>query len=123
MTGRKRRKPAQPTLNDMLQAGRDMMNRSEKAMGSFKVEDRRFREKFGVGPSVALKTFTMLSTLDYLPDGGTLCHFLWTLCFLKVHPKQGPLSVLCGGKDAKTISKWTKQFIISIADLEPELVR
>ena len=99
-----------------------MMNRSEKAMGSYDVEDRRFREMFGIGPTVCLICWNMLTTLGYLPEGGRLVHFLWFLCFLKVYPNQGPLSVLCGGADPKTIRKWVLLFIDAVADLEPEVV-
>ena len=106
----------------MYEAGRDMMNRSEKKFGAIMEEERRFREMFGVGAQVALIAWTMLNTLGYLPMGGTLMHFLWTLCFLKVYPKQGPLSVLCGNADHKTITKWCWLFIAALADLEPHLV-
>jgi hypothetical protein len=63
-----------------------MMNRSSKEMGAIETEDRRFRELFGVGPLVALAAFAMINELGLLPDGGTLQHFLWALCFLKVYP-------------------------------------
>ena len=116
------KKPTQPTLADILNAGKDMMNRSEKKMGAVLQEDRRFREMFGIGPIVVLKAWSLLGTLGLLPLGGTLTHFLWTLCFLKVYPKQGPLCALCGGADHKTIMKWVKLFITALADLEVELV-
>jgi hypothetical protein len=119
----KRKKDTQPDLHDILTAGKDMMNRSEKAMGAMTEEDRRFREMFGVGPCVALTAWSMLHKLDLLPDGGTLQHFLWTLCFLKVYPKQGPLCALCSGSDPKTVRKWVKLFLDAIASLEPEVVR
>ena len=60
-------------------------------MGSYGEEDRRFREMFGVGPLVALTAWSMLTTLGLLPDNGTLTHYLWALCFLKVYAKQGPM--------------------------------
>ena len=72
---------------------------------------------FEIGPMVALTAWSMLDTLGLLPLGGTLTHFLWTLCFLKVYPKQGPLCALCGGTDHKTIMKWVKLFISVIANL------
>jgi hypothetical protein len=87
-TAPKRRRQTQLTLDDILKAGKDMMRRSEQVMGTIEVEERRFREMFGVGPGVALTCWSMLSTLDYVPEGGTLTHFLWTLCFLKVYPSE-----------------------------------
>ena len=120
---RKRKKPTQPTLHDILSAGRDMMNRSKAKMGSYAEEDRRFREMFGVGPLVALTAWSMLTTLGLLPDGGTLIRYLWALCFMKVYAKQGPMCVLCGGVDHKTLKKWVKAFVMALADLESHVVR
>lgn len=98
------------------------MGRSEKKMGAILVEDRRFREMFGVPPIVCLTAWSMLCTIGSLPLDGTLMYFLWTLCFLKVCAKQGPMAVLCGGADPKTIKKWVWQFIFAIADLEQDVV-
>jgi len=88
-----------------------MMSRSEKKMGSFIVENRRFREFFGVGPDVALLAWNMMCSAGSLPEGGILQHWLWTLCFLKVSAKQGPLCALCGGAGPKTVHKWVWLFI------------
>ena len=92
-------------------------------MGSYSEEDRRFREMFGVGPMVALTAWSMLTTLGLQPFGGTLIHYLWALCFLKVYAKQGPMCVLCGGVDHKTLKKWVDAFVMALADLEPHVVR
>ena len=119
----KRKKDEPPSLQDVFNAGKDMMNRSEKEMGAIQVEDRRFREMFGVGPLIALSAWSLLCTNGLLPEVGTLTHFLWTLCFLKVYAKQGPLCVLCGGCDHKTVMKWVWLFVGALADLEPDLVR
>jgi hypothetical protein len=118
----KRKKATPPTLEDIFSAGRDMMSRSEKKMGAILEEDRRFREMFGVGPLVALTAWSMLETLGLLPLEGSLRHFLWTLCFLKVYPKQGPLCALCNGADHKTIKKWVDLFITALADMEADVV-
>jgi hypothetical protein len=67
--------------------------------------------------------WNLLVSNDLLPDGGKLMHFLWTLCFMKVYAKQGPMSVLCGGADQKTIRKWAWAFMSALASLEPDLVR
>jgi hypothetical protein len=122
MASKKRQKPAEVTVKDVLGAGRDMMQRSEMKMGTIEVEERRFRDMFGASPEVALIAWSMLSTLGLIPIGDTLTHFLWTLCFLKVYPKQGPLSVLCGNADPKTIKKWVYLFIDALACLEPYIV-
>lgn len=98
------------------------MHRSETKFGAIMEEERRFREMFGVGAQVALVSWHMLLKLGLLPEGGTLTHFLWTLCFLKVYPKQGPLCVLCGNADHKTITKWVWQFIGALAELEFHVV-
>ena len=102
----KKVRQANPQLEEIMDRGRDMMNRSEKMMGAPATEDRRFREMFGVCPEVALVAWQMMCSAGILPEGGTLMHWLWTLCFLKVYAKQGPLSVLCGGADPKTMHKW-----------------
>ena len=98
------------------------MNRSSKEMGSIETEDRRFRELFGVGPLVALAAFSLLCELGLLPDGGTLKHLMWTLCFLKVYPTEQVLCSLCGGIDPKTARKWVWLFIAALSELELELI-
>ena len=118
----KRPRPTEPTEADFIRVGKDMMNRSEKMMGSPASEDRRFREMFGVCPAVALVAWNMLCVAGLLPEGGTMMHWLWTLCFLKVHAKQGPLSVLCGGADPKTVQKWVWLFIRAFIVLEGDVV-
>ena len=119
----KRQRATKLGLQDMLESGKDMMNCSNKSLRAIGTEDRDFRELFGVGSIVALTAWNMLATLQLIPEGGQLKHFLWTLCFMKVYAKQGPMSVLCGGADHKTIQKWVWQFISALAVLEPELVR
>jgi hypothetical protein len=118
----KRQRAAKPKLQDMFDAGRDMMNRHDKCMRAVGTEDRDFRELFGVGPMVALTAWNMLASLSLVPEGGALKHFLWTLCFMKVYAKQGPMSILCNGADHKTIHKWVWQFMEALADLEPDVV-
>ena len=122
MAPSKRKRTTKLDLKDMYDAGRDMMHRSGAKFGAIMEEERRFREMFGVGAMVALVAWNMLLTLGLLPPGGTLVHFLWTLCFLKVYPKQGPLSVLCGNADHKSIEKWVWQFIDALAEPESHLV-
>ena len=99
------------------------MNRSEAKMGAIETEERRFRELFGVGAMVAMATFSWLNYVDRLPQGGTLKHFLWTLCFLKVYATETVMSSLCGGADPKTIRKWVWRFIFALSELEEHVVR
>ena len=98
------------------------MNRSSKEMGAMESEDRRFRDLFGVAGMNALAIFAWLNHTSCLPEGGTFQHLLWTLCFMKVHPTETPLSALCGGSDPKTIRKWVQQFIAAMSALEAFLV-
>ena len=99
-----------------------MMKQSQKKFGAIMEEEHQFCEMFGVGAQVAKTCWNMLLTLFYLPKGGLLTHFLWTLCFIKVYPKQGPLCMLCGNADHKTVHKWVWLFIEAIANLESHLV-
>ena len=117
-----KRRKLEPTELDVLVAGRDMMNRSTKKMGAIDSEVRRFREMFGVVPKVALIGWQMLTDSTLLPEGGKLEHWLWTLCFLKVYAKQGPMCVLCGGCDPKTFKYWVWNFLEAFALLEPDVV-
>lgn len=121
-TNTNKRPKLEPTENDVLIAGRDMMNRSTKKMGAIESEVCRFREMFGVVPKVALKGWQMLTESGLLPEGGKLEHWLWTLCFLKVYAKQGPMCVLCGGCDPKTFKYWVWNFLEAFALLEPDVV-
>ena len=111
LTMTKQRWEAEATVDDFISLGRDLMGRSEHKMGAVASEECRFRELFGVGPAVALITWNMLCNLRFLQDGGTMLHFLWTLCFLKVYAKQAAMCVLYGAVDPKMAEKWVSQFI------------
>ena len=117
----KRRKQAEVTATDFLVAGKEMMNRSEKKMGKIDSEERRFREMFGVDPKVAAIAWQMMAAARLMPRKGTMQHWLWTLCFLKVHAKQGPMCALCGGVDPKTFKKWVNLFLEAFVNLETEI--
>ena len=118
----KRKRPTEPTVEDVFSMGRDMMNRSTKKMGAILQEDRRFRDLFGVGATIALAAWQWLVYTSLLPENGTFQHLLWTLCFLKVHATEAPLSALCGGADPKTMRKHVWPFIFALAALEDHLV-
>ena len=120
---RKRQKAEQPTVDDIWPIAKDMMNRSEKKMGAVAVESRRFRELFGVSPEVALKAWVLMANNDLIPDGATLKHWMWTLCFLKVYAKQAPMCALCHGVDHKTLHKWVWALLEAFVVLEGYVVR
>jgi hypothetical protein len=122
MAGQKRKKSSTPTVEDLLLLGKDMMNRSEKKMGAPETEERRFRELFGVSPTVALIAWNLMDAASLLPKGGSLKHWLWTLCFLKVYAKEQPMCSLCGGIDPKTLRKWVHAFIEAFTILEGAVV-
>ena len=86
-------------------------------------EERCFREMFGVAAQVTLIAWSMLNTLVFASWWNTDSFSLDSLLSEDpLYPKQGPLSVLCGNADHKTITKWVWPFISALADLEPHLV-
>ena len=119
---RKRLRPCRPEASDVLFHARMIWGRDPYKDRSTQSEDRDFREYFGCGPLVALALWNLLVTTDLIPLGGTLDHLLWTLMFLKLYTKEGPLCNLAGGVDRKTLSKWVWLFICAIAQLEPSVV-
>jgi hypothetical protein len=118
----KKNKTTWPQAMDFILLGKDMMGRSEKRMGTMASEERRFRELFGVSPEVALVMWNLLLEYRLVPFKGTMTHFLWTLCFLKVYAKLQPMCALCGGIDPKTLKKWVWAFIDALASLEGYVV-
>lgn len=121
--GGKRQREVDPTVSDVMLVARKMWQRKNPYVGSTaQQEDRDFRESFGCGPFVALESWNMLCTLQYLPDGGTMEHMFWALLFKKQYCKTKALRTLCGGDDAKTIRKWVWLFIDALAELESSVV-
>ena len=119
---RKRIRTTRPEVADILFQARMIWGRDPWKLRSTQSEDRDFREYFGCGAIVALALWNLLATTDTIPSGGTLEHFMWTLMFLKLYMKEGPLCNLAGGVDRKTFSKWVWMFLYAIAALEPSVV-
>ena len=86
------------------------------------VENRRFREFFGISVVVAKSVWRRLSSISQIPFGGEPKHMLWALLFMKVYPKEGVMCKLINVKDPKTFRGRVKDFIEAIADLESDVV-
>ncbi len=123
----KRKRGAPPALADFYIIGKEVQNRSGQNINSTMTEDRRFRDFFGAGAMVALAAWNLLTVNDFLPEGGTILHFLWALYFMKVYPKQGVACAAAGGSggavDPKTFRKFVWPFIYALAELESIVVR
>ena len=115
-------KSAKREIDELLVIARNMWNRENKKVRSEKTEDRNFRETFGCGAIIALRTWEMISDADLLPTNGCLHHFLWALMFMKVYGKEMTMCALAGAIDPKTWRKWTWLFVTAISDLEPLVV-
>ena len=118
---------SQSSLKDeILSVGRDIQNRSNHRVWAEVVENRLFKEHFGISVTVALIVWNLLVENDLVPEKGQMKHLLWTLLFLKVYPKQGPVCSIVGGSDGaidpKTFRKWVWAFIFAISYLEEEVV-
>ena len=118
---------SQSSLEDeILSVGRDIQNRSNHRIGAEVVENRLFKEHFGISVAVTLIVWNLLVENDLVPEKGQMKHLLWTLVFLKVYPKQGPVCSIVGGSDGaidpKTFRKWVWAFIFAISYLEEEVV-
>ena len=122
----KRKRMIDPTPNDLILVGKEIQNKTGRKIGSKVTEDRAFREFFGTNPFVATALWNMLAVHDFIPAEGEIKHFLWTLNFMKVYPKQGVVCSIAGGSsgavDPKTFRKYMWPFIHAIADLEPVVV-
>jgi len=119
----KRQGSAEVEVSDTLVWARQMwQNRDPTERRAVMQEDRDFRETFGCGPFLAKEAWQKLNKFDYLPQGGTIENFLWALCFCKLHTKTKAMCTLCGGTDAKTLSKWAWACVDALTELEGEHV-
>ena len=109
-------------LGSMLKITRAIWQKDTTTARSTLTEDRDFRELFGCGALIAIMLWQMLIEFLFLPEGGSMEHFLWSLMLMKVYGKERTLCSLAGGVDPKTFRKWTWQFISAIADLESRVV-
>ena len=118
----KRQREAAVALEDLMCEARLIWRRDPQEFQAPSTEDENFRAFFGCRPDVAMIAWDMLASLDMLPDGGTIEHFLWALMFLKVYPRSRVMQVLCGNVDNQTMMKWTMKFVWALAYLEPHVV-
>ena len=93
----KKQRMSEPTVEDIMGFGREMMNRGDKRVGATMTEDKRFREFFGCGALVALVLWKLLVQHALLPPGACIVHMLWALTFLKTHGKETDLAAKAGG--------------------------
>jgi len=114
------------SLDEIMTVARDIQNRGSRRVGAKVVEDRLFKEYFGVSVAVVLAVWKLLEEHDLVPENGEIKHLLWTLVFLKVYPKQGPVCSIVGGTkgavDPKTFRKWVWKFIFNIELLDEVVV-
>jgi hypothetical protein len=83
--------------HDRHKFARDIQNRGSRRVGAKVVEDRLFKEYFGVSATVVLVVWNLLDEHDLIPEKGEIKHLLWALVFLMIYPKQGPVCSLVGG--------------------------
>ena len=116
----------EPTLDDIIIAGKNLQNKSGRAVGATGTEERAFHEFFGTSPLVATVLWNTMVARDIIPTEGEINHLLWTLHFMKAYPKQGVACSMAGGTngaiDPKTHRKYMWPFIHAIAELEPFVV-
>jgi hypothetical protein len=114
-------------VEEIMTIARDMQDRGSQCVRAKVVEDRLFKEYFGVSVTIVLVIWNLLNEHELIPKKGEIKHLLWALVFLKVYPKQGPVCSLVGGTkgavDPKTFWKWVWKFIFNIELLDEVVVR
>ena len=115
-------KVVKSTEVQLIRIARDIWNKENKKEKSAMTEDRDFREFFGCGLHVASELWDLLVKENELPKNGCHHHLLWALMLLKIYGKEKTLCTLAGGVDKKTFRKWSKEFIVAIANLESTVV-
>lgn len=86
-----------------------------------KCELESYKAHFGVSPLVTKAIWMLLFQHNILPKGGLPVHLLWSLMFLKIYSSAKVLASIAGCS-VKTYSKWTWQFVKSIAKLKGHVV-
>ena len=120
---RKRQRDTPIDMAELMQQARIIWRRKNPFEAqAASTEDRKFREHFGCCAEVAMIAWDFLAAYDFLPPDGTIEQFLWSLMFLKVYAKAGPMSTLCGGADYETIMKYVWLFVYALAHLEQYVV-
>jgi len=81
-------------------------------------EDIRFHSFFGAGVDVVLLAWNMMAEYELLPPDLLFVHYLWTLLFMCLYPKnEAELCALVGGRDPKTVREKTWPFIFTLYEL------
>ncbi len=107
-------------------AAREVMNRSNKKIGTAAMEERQFRSFFSAQKEIVLKVWGMLGEGSLHPENSKPKHLLWALYFLKVYPREGPGCSAVGGSkgaiDTMTMQKWVWLFLECIAKMADNVV-
>jgi hypothetical protein len=118
---RKRQRSARPTSDDIIRQSRYIMHDDPFKERAPSDEARHFRALFGCCAEVTRKLWLMQVDNEFLPQGVTIKHLLWTLMFLKVYPTDRPMSMMTKA-DPKTFRKWIDLVLDAISFLEPLVV-
>jgi hypothetical protein len=113
------------TVEDFYRLGKEVQNRSGQKLCADAMEDRRFREYFGLSVHAAINAWDLLHKHDKLDPGSEVTHMLWAMYFLKCYPRTQEGCAAAGGDsavDPKTWKKYVWPMIYSLADLEAEVV-
>ena len=106
----------------LMRCAREIWGRDSSTERAQTVEERRFRELFGVSAMVAISVWRRLSRTSQIPFGGEPKHLLWALLFMKVYPKEMVMCKLINVKNPKTCRGRVKDYIEAMADLESDVV-
>ena len=87
MSGKKRSRVVQLTVEDVMFKARIIMERDPFKQRAPCEENRSFRAIFGCDPRIVLKLWNMIISHEILPEGGTLTHLLWTFMYCKTYSK------------------------------------
>lgn len=102
------------SVHDFWLAGHQMtgfdMERGSLSVGIV----RKFRQHFGVTPTICAEVWAILADLDYHPSHAVPRHLLCGLLFLKVYATEQILSSLSGLSE-KTFRKWSKAYVDLLA--------
>ncbi len=117
----------QVTVNNAYVHGQKVMDRANRRLGKLLVglpEDPRFCAFFGVSVGVAVEAWERMADHSCLPPNPEFLHYLWALTFMQTYPANNTtLSILLGGKDPKTVSKYVRSYIQSLLGLTEVVVR
>ena len=74
-------------VEEIMTIARDMQDRGSQCVRAKVVEDRLFKEYFGVSVTIVLVIWNLLNEHDLILKKGEIKHLLWALVFLKVFLK------------------------------------